>query len=154
MSISLKSLAKWFACGFGSGYSSVMPGTVGSLVAVPFYLVLSKLAWPYYLALILLMFVAGIYLCASASKQLGAADPGAIVWDEMVGIWIAFWPTHGQLRWMLVAFVLFRLFDILKIWPACWVDKHVKSGFGIMLDDAVAAMYTVLSLGALQAAFG
>ena len=144
--IALTTLPGFLAFGFGSGLSRFAPGTMGTMVAVPFALLLKSLPahafWPVLVALFLL----GVYLCDTCSKRLGRHDPGGIVWDEMVAWWliVAFIPQSAL--WWIAAFVFFRLFDILKPWPIRQVDRHVHGGFGIMLDDIVAAVFALLAL--------
>ena len=140
----------FLAFGFGSGLSPLAPGTMGTLVAVPFIFVLKPLGDLGFWVAVVLAFLLGVQLCGSVSRKLGVHDHGGIVWDEMVGYWIsaAFIPL--QWPWLLAAFLLFRLFDILKPWPIRQLDKKVSGGFGIMIDDVVAAIFTVLVLGVFQ----
>ena len=140
----------FLAFGFGSGLSPIAPGTMGTLVAVPFIFVLKSLGGPGFWVAVVLAFLLGVQLCGSVSRKLGVHDHGGIVWDEMVGYWIsaAFIPL--QWPWLLAAFLLFRLFDILKPWPIRQLDRKVSGGFGIMIDDVVAAIFTVLVLGVFQ----
>jgi len=128
------------AYGFGSGLSPKAPGTAGTLVGVVVYLLLLPLPhWVYWL-ITLVLFVAGIFICGYSAKKLGVEDPGAVNWDEVVGylFTMAFAP-HGW-PWLLLGFVLFRFFDILKPWPIRWFDRNLHGGLGIMLDDVVAAI--------------
>ena len=145
--ITFGSLSGFFAFGFGSGLAPWAPGTFGTLAAIPFAVGL-KLLPPLVLWLAVpVAFVLGVYLCDVASRRLGQHDPGGIVWDEMVAYWLTvmFLPLHWA--WLLAAFVLFRLFDILKPWPILWVEKRFGGGLGIMLDDIVAALYAMALLG-------
>ena len=136
----------FFAFGFGSGLSPFAPGTMGTLVAVPLAVALKFLPLPVFWPLLLMFFLLGVYLCDVTSQRLGQHDPGGIVWDEMVAYWltVAFIPLSWA--WFLAAFVLFRVFDILKPWPIRWVEKRFGGGLGIMLDDIVAALYAMLLL--------
>jgi phosphatidylglycerophosphatase A len=141
--------AGWIACGFGSGLSPWAPGTAGSLAALLPWLVLRDLSWPYYVAVIAFAFALGTWASNVAIERLRIEDPGVVVWDEFVGQWIALLPLVVVLRawpWVLVAFALFRLFDIWKPWPVSWADRRVKSGFGVMLDDVVAGCYAAVVL--------
>ena len=137
----------FFAFGFGSGLAPWAPGTFGTLAAVPLAIGLKLLPAVALWVFLLLAFVVGVYLCDVTSKRLGQHDPGGIVWDEMVAYWltVAIFPLHWA--WLLAAFVLFRLFDILKPWPIGWVEKRFGGGLGIMLDDIVAALYAMALLG-------
>lgn len=143
----------WIACGFGSGLSPVAPGTAGSLLALLPWLALRELPWPWYLAAIVFAFALGVLACDWAVSRLKIADPGAVVWDEFVGQWIALaplviWPH--SLRWILAGFLLFRLFDIAKPWPVSWADRKISGGLGVMLDDVIAGIYAALALVLLQ----
>lgn len=134
----------FLALGFGSGLIKPAPGTWGTLSAVPLYLILlmfmssSSIA---YLSIIVVTFLMGVYLCGQTAKDVGVHDHGAIVWDEIVGflITMAFVP----LTWsnVILGFVLFRFFDIIKPWPIKLLDQHVHGGFGIMIDDVLAGVF-------------
>jgi len=139
--------AGFLAFGFGSGLSPVAPGTMGTLVAIPFAIMLKSLDTMVFWAVLTLLFVAGIRLCAYASRKLGTHDHGGIVWDEMVGYWLSVAFVPLQWHWLLAAFVLFRFFDIIKPWPIRQIDRKIGGGFGIMLDDALAAVFTLALLG-------
>jgi phosphatidylglycerophosphatase A len=132
--------------GFGSGLSPFAPGTCGTLVAVPLYLLLVQLPLTYYLAALLLALIAGVYLCGYTSAALGVHDHGGIVWDEFVGFWITMIAVPASWQWILAGFVLFRLFDIVKPWPVKVADAKMKGGFGIMFDDVLAGLYALAVL--------
>ena len=132
--------------GFGSGLMPVAPGTFGTLVAIPFYLLIAQLELPYYLAFILLAFGLGVYLCHYTSAALGVHDHSGIVWDEFVGFWITMIAVPVTWQWIVGGFVLFRLFDIVKPWPVKIVDKRMTGGFGIMFDDVLAGLYALCCL--------
>ena len=100
--------------------------------------------------MILVAFVLGVYLCERTSRDLGVHDHGGIVWDEFVGLWITLILVPPGWGWVLLGFVLFRLFDILKPQPIGWADKRVAGGFGIMIDDVLAGIY---AWGVLQACY-
>lgn len=133
--------------GFGSGLMPFAPGTFGTLMAIPFYLVIAQLDVPYYLAFILFAFGLGVYLCQYTSTALGVHDHSGIVWDEFVGFWITMIAVPVTWQWIVAGFVLFRVFDIVKPWPVKVVDKRMTGGFGIMFDDVLAGLY---ALGCLQ----
>ncbi len=136
----LKDPIHFLALGFGSGLAPKAPGTFGTLVAVPLVLLFSNLS-PFYLALLILfMSLSGIYICGKAAKDAGVHDHGAIVWDEIVGLMITMFMMPITWQTMLVGFVLFRFFDILKPWPISYLDKNCTGGFGIMIDDIVAGL--------------
>jgi len=130
--------------GFGSGLSPYAPGTMGTLVAIPLYLLLSRLElWPY-LIVVVAGFLLGIYLCDKTSKALGVHDHSGIVWDEIIGYWITMIAIPAVTwQWILAGFVLFRFFDIVKPWPVKIADKRVPGGFGIMFDDLLAGLYAL-----------
>ncbi|UOO82444.1 phosphatidylglycerophosphatase A [Uruburuella testudinis] len=134
--------------GFGSGLAPVAPGTFGTLPALPMAFVLHLIGvdgW-WLAALCALLFVWGIRICNHTERALGIQDYGGIVWDEIVAMLLilAFVPFYWG--WWLAAFVLFRLLDALKPWPIKWFDARVHGGFGIMLDDLIAALFALLIL--------
>ena len=136
----------WLAYGFGSGFAPKAPGTFGTMAAVLLYLPLAQLPLVLYGAVVLAAGVAGIWICGKTSEQIGIHDPGGIVWDEFVGLWIALIAVPGGWYGILAGFLLFRLFDILKPWPIKWADSQVKGGLGIMLDDVIAGIMAALCL--------
>jgi phosphatidylglycerophosphatase A len=131
----------FLAFGLGSGAVPFAPGTFGTLAAVPLYLLFAGLPLGWYLLLLLATFGIGIYLCERTANDLGVHDHGGIVWDEFVGYWITMAAAPPGWWWLIPGFVLFRFFDILKPFPISWLDKHIGGGFGIMLDDAIAAIF-------------
>jgi phosphatidylglycerophosphatase A len=135
-----------FAFGFGSGLAPKAPGTFGTLAAIPFFGLIQDLSWPIYLSWLLVTFALGVMWCDRSSKALGVHDHGGIVWDEFVGFWVTMFMAPAGWIWILVGFVLFRFFDILKPWPINWLDKKVQGGFGIMIDDLVAGIYALIVL--------
>ena len=134
----------FFAFGFGSGILPWAPGTFGTLVAVPLYMLLQPLPLWSYLLVWLVGFVAGVWLCGRTSRDLGVHDHGGIVWDEIIGFLLTMALAPPGWLWILLGFVLFRLFDILKPWPIHSIDRQLKGGLGIMLDDQLAALYALL----------
>lgn len=136
----------FLAFGFGSGTASRAPGTWGSLAAIPFFYLFSWLPATGYWAVVVLMFLLGIWICGKTAADLKVHDHGGIVWDEFVGMWVAmaFIPT----TWLgvIMAFSLFRFYDILKPWPIGWLDDRTPGGLGIMIDDVVAGF---MALGTL-----
>ena len=146
----LRTPAGFLAFGFGSGLSRFAPGTMGTMVAIPFSFLLKQLPPYLFWVLLIALFLIGIYLCGSTARRLKKHDPGGIVWDEMVGYWltVAFIPM--QWPWLLAAFVLFRLFDIFKPWPIRQSEKLFRGGLGIMVDDIIAALYAMGILAVFQ----
>ena len=119
-------------------------------MAIPFAIVLKQLEQPWYWLMLLLTFAIGVWVCDHVSRRLGVHDHGGIVWDEMVGYWLTVALVPLQWQWLLAGFVLFRIFDILKPWPINVLDKKVSGGFGIMIDDILAAVYALAILAAVQ----
>ena len=129
-----------------------MPGTIGTLFALPFCFLFQMSGIVGYLAIVLIALLFGVWLCGKVADDMQVQDPSSIVWDEFVGIWITLFMLPDGWYWLIAGFVLFRIFDILKPWPIGWLDKNLKGGFGIMMDDVAAG---ILSLSAIQlAAFG
>jgi phosphatidylglycerophosphatase A len=141
--------AVFLATGLGVGTIPFAPGTFGTLMAVPIYLVLSHASTALYAEVVLLLFVIGMVACQIAGDLLGEHDHPAIVWDEVVGFLITMFLAPPGWAWILVGFALFRLYDIWKPFPLRHVDRHWRSGFGTMADDALAGAYAWLSLHAV-----
>ncbi|MBU6490290.1 MAG: phosphatidylglycerophosphatase A [Burkholderiales bacterium] len=135
-----------FSLGFGSGLSPVMPGTMGTLLAWASFAALdARLTVLEWAVLIAGGFVAGIYVTGFTARKLGIDDPSAIVWDEIVAFWLVLlFVTPETFAGQLWAFLVFRFFDMVKPPPIRYFDRHVKGGFGIMLDDLIAAFFTLL----------
>ena len=150
----MKRPVMWLATGFGAGLSPVAPGTAGSLVGVLFYLAMAGLPLVLYLALVLLLAVIGIRVCDRAGEILGVTDHPGIVWDEIVGVLITMAATPPSWQGVVSGFALFRLFDILKPWPVARIDRGVKGGLGVMLDDVMAGLYALACLQILRHMFG
>ena len=147
--------ARVVAFGFGAGLVPFAPGTVGTLLAIPIHWYAAPwLDARAHLALVAALYLAGIWACARAGRALGAADHPAMVWDETVAFLAVLFFTPADLAWQAGAFLLFRFFDILKPPPIRHFDRTVKNGFGVMLDDMLAAFYTVLVLAAVKALTG
>jgi Phosphatidylglycerophosphatase A and related proteins len=130
----------FLAFGFGSGLSRLMPGTMGTLAAIPVYLLFIQTNFWLYSVLTLLVMVAGVWICDAAAKKLGVHDFGGIVWDEIAGFLITMWWVPFSWYAVFLGFVFFRVFDILKPWPINWIDRKVDGGLGIMLDDVIAGI--------------
>jgi phosphatidylglycerophosphatase A len=136
----------FLAFGFGSGAIPWAPGTMGTIVAIPFFLVLSYLPLPAYLVVVLILFTVGVWLCEIAAKDTGVDDHPGIVWDEIVGYLITMIAVPCHFNWIVAGFILFRIFDIWKPWPIRVIDKQLKGGLGIMLDDVLAGVYALVVL--------
>jgi phosphatidylglycerophosphatase A len=143
------------ALGFGSGLAPFAPGTVGTLWGWVAFLVLQPMLSSAQMGgLIAASCVAGWWACLRTAKDLGVMDPGCIVWDEVVAIWLVLWVAMPMGFWgQAVAFGLFRYFDAAKPGPVGWADKAFKGfgwrgAFGIIFDDLVAAFCTLLVIAA------
>lgn len=137
--------ANMLASGFCSGLISPAPGTWGTLAGwLLWLLLLSHLPSMAMAIFLVAAFVAGCYICDIAGKSLGVSDHGSIVWDEMVAIWIVLWISPSTWYMQVIAVVSFRVFDILKPPPVSYFDRVTPGGFGVMLDDVLAAIYTLL----------
>lgn len=132
------------AFGLGSGCAPRAPGTFGTLMAVVLYLPLSYLGLGWYLLVLAVSILLGVWLCDRTSRDLGVHDHPGIVWDEFAGFWLTMIAAPPGWIWIIVGFALFRLFDIWKPWPIGYLDKHVHGGMGIMLDDLVAGVFAAL----------
>ena len=139
--------------GFGSGLIPLMPGTMGSLAAMPLVLVMSYLPLTIYLIITIVAAVLGILICQKVSDDLGVHDHGSIVWDEIVGMMIVFIAIPISWHSLLLGFILFRIFDIVKPWPISYFDKNVHGGWGIMVDDLIAGVFSLACLHGIYFAF-
>lgn len=140
--------AKWhrlLAFGFGSGLIKPAPGTWGTLAGWLIWAVfLAKLPTLAAVLFVLATFILGCLVCHKTGTELGIIDHGAIVWDEMVAIWLVLFLMPADFATQLVAVLLFRLFDILKPQPIRCFDMRFANGFGVMLDDILAAIYVLV----------
>ncbi len=139
--------AHFVALGFGAGLVPVLPGTAGSLLGLLLFLALRDLPWPVYLGLLAGVFVVGALAAHRSARLMAIKDPSCIVIDEIAGVLLALFLSPAGWVWPLVAFALFRLFDVLKPWPVGLADRRAQGGFGIMLDDLLAGGY---ALGGVQ----
>jgi len=137
--------AHLIAFGGGAGLAPVAPGTFGTLVAVPLYwLATAWLAPVEYLLLVAALFALGIWACEVTGRAIGAADHGGMVWDEVVAFLLVLFFVPASPLWQASAFVVFRALDIVKPPPIRYYERSFKNGFGVMLDDLVAAFYTLM----------
>ncbi len=132
--------------GFGAGLSPIAPGTFGTLIAMPIYLVLTSFSTIIYVLTVAFMFCIGCWASKQTADALGVHDHPGIVIDEIVGYLATMLFVPVTWYWMIFGFLLFRLFDIWKPWPIKKVDRQLHGGVGIMLDDLLAAIYSLLSL--------
>ena len=154
----LRHPAHLLALGFGSGLSPRAPGTVGTLWGWLSFLVLSQwLSQAHWALVIAAALLGGVWACTLTARHMQVADPGAIVWDEIVAFWIVLWLLTPAPWWtQAMAFALFRYFDAAKPGPVGWADRRFKlqrgetigwrQGFGIVFDDLVAALCTLLCI--------
>jgi phosphatidylglycerophosphatase A len=139
------------ALGFGAGLSPYAPGTVGTLVAWPLGWYLSPLV---IVGAIAPLFALGIWACGVTGRHLGVADHRAMVWDEIVAFLLVLAFVPRTLAWQAAAFLLFRFFDIAKPPPIRALERRYHGGFGVMVDDLLAAGYTLLVLAAAKRLIG
>lgn len=130
----------------GLGYSPVVPGTVGTLAGIPAFYLMARLSAPVYLLVWLVLFGVAVWAAGAAGRIYGTADDGRIVIDELAGYLatVAFLPFTASA--VLLGFLWFRLFDILKPPPVRWVDRTMKTGFGVVFDDVLAGIYAAIAL--------
>lgn len=139
----------FLALGFGAGLLKPAPGTWGTLVAIPLYagcMLIPAISIELYLLITFSMCLLGVYLCGKTARDVGAHDHGAIVWDEIAGYFITMIAVPFSWYAVLIGFILFRLFDIVKPWPIKLIDQKVHGGFGIMLDDVLAGLFACACL--------
>ncbi|MDX8400189.1 MAG: phosphatidylglycerophosphatase A [Gallionellaceae bacterium] len=143
--------ARLFAFGFGAGLFPRSPGTVGTLVAFPLYWYLApRLSDTLFILLLVGLFALGVWACEKTGQELGVPDYGGLVWDEIVAFMLVLFFTPAGLVWQVLAFSLFRLFDIWKPQPIRHFDRTWHGGLGVMFDDILAAGYALLSLAAIK----
>jgi phosphatidylglycerophosphatase A len=147
----LRSPARVLAFGFGSGLLRPAPGTWGTLFGWASYVLLLQ-SQPEWLRLgaVGLAFALGVWACGRTGRDLGVADHGGMVWDEVAAFWLVLALVPDNLGTQLAAFGLFRLFDIVKPPPIRYFDATIKNGFGVMFDDTLAAGYTLLVMALWQ----
>jgi len=134
------------ATGFGVGYSPVAPGTLGTLIAIPVYYFLSEIPCPLYEVTLIGFFFLSAWVSGNAERVFRKQDDQRIVIDEVIGFLIAMLWVPKTLLFVIVGFFLFRFFDILKPFPIRHIEKGFKGGFGVVLDDLVAGVYTNILL--------
>ena len=137
--------AHFIALGFGSGLAPKAPGTFGTLVAFPIYWALALVLPPLAIAFVAIpLFFVGVWACERTGRDLGVADHGSMVWDEIVAFLPLLATASQDWRLQLFAFALFRAFDIWKPFPIRELERRVKGGLGVMIDDVVAAFYAYM----------
>lgn len=141
------------ACGFGIGALPVMPGTFGTLGGVVLYLILSRLPLWAYIVVAMVLLIVGFLICDITNRDFGTDDHPAAVWDEIIGFLFVMIAVPKTWYFVLIGFVLFRIFDIWKPWPIRWIDRNIHGGIGVMLDDVVAAAFSLIILQILAVIF-
>ncbi|MFQ6616819.1 MAG: phosphatidylglycerophosphatase A [Fidelibacterota bacterium] len=139
----------WIGSVFRIGYLPGAPGTWASVVAAAAWRVLPPLEGLTYVLILANLFLLGVIVSSIVSHETGDPDPQRVVIDEWVGMWIALAGVPGSWSFILAAFVVFRLFDIVKVFPAGRLER-LKGGWGIMLDDVAAGIYTLIILRGIQ----
>jgi phosphatidylglycerophosphatase A len=139
------------ASGFGVGYSPVAPGTLGTLVAIPVYYFLSNISSPIYEITLVGFFFLSVWISENAEIFFGKKDDQRIVIDEMMGFLITMLWVPKTIRFIIIGFLLFRFFDILKPFPIRRLERRLKGGFGVVLDDVMAGVYGNIILHFLYA---
>ena len=134
----------FLALGFGAGISNKAPGTLGTLVAFPLFFLIAPLAFELQIGFVITLFFLGFHASNITSKNLRIKDPSCIVIDEIVAMLLILIFINTDLISFALSFILFRFFDIKKPFPINWVDRHVGGGLGIMLDDIIAALPTII----------
>lgn len=142
----MRKLARFLALGFGSGKAPFAPGTFGTLVAIPIYLLLRELTPLLYALVVVAMFVLGVWVCQVTELDIGEHDHASIVWDEIVGYLITMFMAPVGWVWIVAGFLLFRLFDIWKPFPIRALERRIQGGLGNMLDDVLAAVYALVCI--------
>jgi phosphatidylglycerophosphatase A len=135
-----------FATWWGTGYSPIASGTVGTVAAIPLYLLLGRLSIPLYLLLLIPLTIFSCWVSGRAEAIFNEKDSGKIVIDEVVGYLVTMTGAPFSLSAIILGFFLFRFFDIVKVPPANVIDRRLKNGCGVVLDDVVAGIYACLTL--------
>jgi phosphatidylglycerophosphatase A len=136
----------FIATGFGSGLLPYAPGTWGSIIGILVYLLMTELTIIPYLILVLIFFIAGIYICGKTADDWDEHDHPAIVWDEIAAFPIVMFSIPLSWYSLLIGFILFRVFDVWKPGPLRWINDNLSGGIGIMLDDTLAAILSLIVL--------
>ncbi len=146
----LNRLIIFLATGFYAGYLPYAPGTIGSLIGVGLFLIINSLSPVYYLIVFFLLFSLGVYISDRAEALFAKNDPSQIIFDEIAGLLVAMALIPNGIGWIIAGFFLFRFFDIFKPYPIRDIEKKFNGGFGIMLDDVAAGIYTNILLQAVR----
>jgi phosphatidylglycerophosphatase A len=134
----------FIAFGFGSGAMPFAPGTFGTLMAIPFYLLMQPLTHWQYLFFLVVITLLSMWLSDVVAKEINVHDHPGMCLDEIIGFLVTMFAVPSGFLWIAMGFILFRIFDILKPWPIHIIDKKVHGGFGIILDDVLAGIYSLI----------
>jgi phosphatidylglycerophosphatase A len=147
--------ARVIALGLGTGLAPIAPGTVGTALAFPIFMLLDRwLDAPWLFAVIVAFFAIGVWACGRTGRDLGVADHGAMNWDEVVAMLLVLLVIPDGWEWWTFAFFVFRFFDVIKPPPIRYIDRTMKGGLGVMFDDIAAAFYTLLVIAAVKRLLG
>jgi phosphatidylglycerophosphatase A len=135
------------AFGLGTGLSPFAPGSVGSLLGVALAWFTLDLDFTLQVGVAVFLTISGVWICGESARRIGVHDHGGIVWDEIAGMYITLLVAPPTITAWVLAYLLFRVFDIVKPWPIRELDHSIDGGLGIMLDDLAAALYAAILLG-------
>lgn len=136
----------FIAFGFGSGAIPIAPGTFGTLMAIPFYLCIQYLPFFFYISLVIILIIASSMLCQKISRELNIHDHPGMCIDEFVGFFVTMIHAPKGFTWIIIGFLLFRVFDIWKPWPIRYLDEKIHGGFGMIIDDVIAGLFAMTLL--------
>lgn len=142
----LKDPVVFLGLGLGSGLSPAAPGTMGTLITVPLVWYLQQQPFLVYALVTALVLVTGPWICGYSARKLGVHDHSAIVYDEVAGLLVTMLLAPAGWFWLILGFLLFRFFDIIKPWPISFLDRKIHGGLGIMLDDVIAGIFSLCCL--------
>lgn len=134
----------FIAFGFGSGASPIAPGTMGTLMAIPFYLMMKPLSDTTYFVLVVVLFVLAVLISEKVSREIEVHDHPGMCLDEFIGYFITMFHAPSGWIWILLGFIFFRFFDIWKPWPIYILDQKIHGGLGMIVDDAVAGLFSLI----------
>lgn len=140
----------FIAFGFGSGMAPILQGTAGTLAAIPFYLMMRDLSLGWYVGLVAVLTILATWLCHRVEQEIGVHDHPGMNLDEFIGYWVAMINAPLGWRWVVLGFVLFRIFDMWKPWPISWLDDNIGGGFGMIFDDVVAGLFALVIMHLLS----
>lgn len=140
----------FIAFGFGAGALPIAPGTFGTLMAIPFYLCMHLLPIYVYLGVLVIVTIVSMWLCQNVSKEIAVHDHQGMCLDEIVGFLVTMFAVPFKLKYIVLGFILFRLFDIWKPQPIRFLDEKIKGGVGMILDDVLAGIYSCIILHILS----